>query len=549
MRHLRLCLFAFLFVVSAVPSARAATVAAGEAQSCAISAAGALSCWGGDGNGGYLGTGSTLRDTADPQPVAGMGSGVTHVYSTGSGDGVASTTCAIKSGGAWCWGANGSGQGGNGTTTKELAPRQVSGLGSGVTDISVNTSRACAVHNGAAKCWGASLLGDGTSNGSSVPVIPKFRPQGQHTYPPGGGDTVTPLDSGVTSVAAGWRHVCAIWNGQVVCAGDNTNGQLGYSADDFNYSVTYRYHMRPLSEPLTNPVKLAAGSDMNCALLQNGSVWCWGFNEAGRLGRGSTSTADDDDDPAQVIGLDSGVTDIAANGGHVCAAKGGIAYCWGDGQVGKLGDGPASPHGNDTGTPVQVKNLTGITSLAVSGGHTCAASGGATWCWGGNGHLQLGTDQVETWSGLPVKVVGSTPKPPPAARPAPTPTPTPLPPVARPIARPAPTLAAAIVARPSARLSRTRIATLATIGCPAGATCRASGARTVKLKIRRKTFTATVLGLGVIRAGRTTSLRLRLTKAAARRLGRRSVSVSYRLTTTVNRVARVRTLRVNLTGR
>ena len=538
--HGRMLLSLLVLPASAASSAQAATVAAGEAQSCAISA-GALNCWGADSSGGDLGRGVDLapNDTADPGLVAGMDAGVTDVELTFTGSGSGTTGCAIKAGGAFCWGGNSAGQYGNGTTTSGLAPVAVTGLGSGVTKISVATSRACAIHNGAAKCWGASLLGDGTTADSTTPVIPKYLAHGAHD----GGQAVA-LDGGVTDVGAGWRHICAIWNDQVVCSGDNTNGQLGYSGDDFAYSIPYRYHMRPLSEPfVVKPVKLAVGQDSNCALLENGSVWCWGSNESGRLGIGSLSNADENDDPRQVVGLDSGVTDISINSKHVCVIKSGEVWCWGDGQAGKLGNGSTDAQGGDSGVPVKVANLTGVTSVAAGGGHTCAIAGGERWCWGSNNHLQLGTDAIESFSGVPVKVTGATPPTPPA----PTPPVVVPPPPATP---PVPT-ATITVTRGAARLSRTRIATLATILCPASANvpCRLIAPKTLKIKIKRKTFTVKILVAGSIPRGGRVSLRTQLTAAARRRLGRTTVTIKVPISTVVNGVSRRTTVTARVTGR
>lgn len=539
--------FTLSLLLLLAPAAHAGTVAAGSAQSCAI-LSGKLSCWGSDSTGGALGLGRDLNgDTADPLVPAGMDAGVTDVELMVSGGGSNTSGCAVKSGGAWCWGTNSAGQYGNGTRTSGLSPVQVSGLASGVSDVTLNTSNACAIHNGGAKCWGsghAGRLGYGDTDDRLTPVVPEYRPAGDHTHPAPAGST-TPMTSGVTGVASGWRHTCAIWNSQIVCMGDNTNGQLGYGS--YSYSTPYKYYARPIENPPPGtPVKLVAGSDMNCVLMDNGSLWCWGYDESGRLGDGGGKV--DTHNPTQVVGMSSGVTDVSASSGHVCAVKNGEAWCWGDGQVGKLGNNPPSAHGNDAYAPVKVSNLTGVTAIAVGGGHTCALAGGERWCWGGNSDLQLGTDQVESWSGVPVKVTGSTPKPPAQPKPA-TPAPAaPAPPRPPVVVRPPAPLVATVTVSPRARLAR-RLATLALIACPARATCRLAAPSAVRVRIRRRAYRLPVLGAGVIRAGRAASLRLRFTSAAARRLGRRSVRVSLRITTTVNGVATPRTLSVLVSGR
>ena len=103
----------------------------------------------------------------------------------------ASNTCAIVDGAAKCWGGNFYGQLGNGKSGSGVdssVPVQVSGLTSGVTDISTAGRHSCAVHNGSAKCWGENsygALGNGTTISSAVPV------------------QVSGLTSGVTAISAG----------------------------------------------------------------------------------------------------------------------------------------------------------------------------------------------------------------------------------------------------------------------------------------------------------------------------------------------------------
>jgi alpha-tubulin suppressor-like RCC1 family protein len=486
---------------------RAALVGAGAFQSCGISPSGALACWGTD-SGGALGTGEDQSEASyDPLAVKGLGSGVTDISLAGTN----TTACAIASGGARCWGYNGEGKFGNGTTGGESnTPVQVPGLESGVTKISAAGGHVCAVQNGGAKCWGsgdAGRLGYGAADDSSSPVVPAG------------------FDSGVTDIAAGWRHTCGIKDGAIMCWGDNTNYQLGYG-DTFSYSNPYRYTPKPLtSPPPGTAVAIAAGVDLSCALMDSGAVYCWGSNGGGKLGAGSALAKSAN--PLPVTGLGSGVSAISANAQHACAIKSGTAFCWGDGQYGKLGNGATDAQGNDSNVPVQVSNIGGVTSIAVGANHTCAVASGKYYCWGNNKQRQLGSNRVESFSGVPVEVTGTRPAPPP----------------------PAPPVATITTPDGPSKLSRSGVARLATVSCPAGATCAVAAPGRVPVTIRNRTFRVSVLGAGPIASGGRVKLRVSFGKKARKRLGSRTTTVKVKLTTTVNGVKRAKTIRVKVKGR
>ena len=142
-----------------------------------------------------------------PVQVQGLTSGGTAIATWGG------HTCAIVNGAALCWGYNYYGELGNGTTANSTIPVPVQGLTAGVTAITVGNSHTCAIVNGAALCWGYNSfgqLGNGIqTNNAMTPV------------------QVQGLTSGVTSIAAGETHTCAIVNGRAQCWGNNQFGQLG----------------------------------------------------------------------------------------------------------------------------------------------------------------------------------------------------------------------------------------------------------------------------------------------------------------------------------
>ena len=316
-------------------------ISAGGYQTCALTTAGGVKCWGSNGGG-------TTTVSLTPVDISGLSSGVTAIS---AGD---DHICALTTaGGVKCWGANDSGQLGDGTTTDSLTtPVDVSGLSSGVTAISADRGDTCALTTaGGVKCWGANdsgQLGNGTTNNQATGCNCRRTPV-----------AVTGLSSGITAISAGGGHTCALTTaGGVKCWGANYYGQLGNGT-----ATTTGCACMPTPVAVTGLssgiTAISAGGGHTCALTTAGGVKCWGRDVSGELGNRTRTTSIPT--PVDVTGLSSGVTAISAGALHTCAVttSSGVK-CWGWNQYGQLGSGSTSSTGCQCApTPMGVITLLG----------------------------------------------------------------------------------------------------------------------------------------------------------------------------------------------
>lgn len=187
----------------------------------------------------------------------------------------------------------------------------------------------------------------------------------------------------VASLALGaYDFGCAVLkSGTVSCFGANNVGQLGNGTT--NSSTT------PVAvSGLTNVVRLSAGGYHACALKSDGTLWCWGGNDSGQVGNGSTTNVTS---PVQVM---TGVSYVAAGWLDTCALQSGQVWCWGKNDYGQLGLGyTQSPITSPTSiTPFrQPPPITAVTQIVAGAMHTCALrADGDVFCWGYGGVGQLG---------------------------------------------------------------------------------------------------------------------------------------------------------------
>ena len=373
-------------LVAGLGGARITSIAGGgyvdiiQSHSCAVSAAGALSCWGAN-KFGQVGDGTNGTNRLTPVGVVGLSGAVVTGVACGAGH-----TCALlQNGTVRCWGDNALGQLGDSSVVTRFTPSlPVTGLPEPVAQLALGAFHSCAVlaTSRSVMCWGYN--GDGQLGGGAVSLR-----------------EVTPVpvlgSTAVIALAVGYHHGCIlVASGSVQCWGYNPYGALGDSTTT------------PSSRPgtvltLSGITVIAAGSYHTCAGNATG-VWCFGRGGEGQLGHGPLSSRTL---PVRATGL-SGIIAMAAGIWHSCALlANGNATCWGANSEGQLGDGTAvarptvqsyvtlpwmspspsmSPTPSVTPSPTRSPNWAGVSVVNITAGssHTCALSSvHGLLCWYG----------------------------------------------------------------------------------------------------------------------------------------------------------------------
>ncbi len=358
----------------------AIAIAGGGLHSLAVKNDGTAWAWGNNGT-GQLGDTTTTQRKAPVQVNT-----ITGVTAVSAGN---NHSMALKSDNTvWTWGDNSSGELGDGTTNQAMAPVQAVGV-SGATEISAGNNFSVARTSGdQILTWGSEgpgKLGDGNSDIRPVPI------------------QISGL-SGVTQASAGGFHTLALLSGGTVKAlGDNSVGQLG--------DGTTTNRLTPVSvSGITSITAISAGNTHSLARKNDGTVWAWGDNSSGQLGNNTTTQQLV---PVQVVGVGgtgflTGIAGISASGSNdysLAVDSTGVVYAWGFNGAGQLGDGTTTTRQ----APVAVTGLSGVfTAVAAGNNHSLALrNDGTVWAWGNNFQGQLG-DGTVTNHLVPVQVAGLT---------------------------------------------------------------------------------------------------------------------------------------------
>ncbi len=426
------------------PTRSFSTVATGGSHTCGIIGSD-LYCWGLNSN-GQLGLGDSNPRTV-PTKVTALDDKTVTAVSAGT-----NYTCAIADGKVYCWGEGTSGQLGNGTNNTSYSPERVSGLSGTATAVSAGSSHTCALVDGAAYCWGANShgqLGNDSTNNSNTPVavstsgdmgsqtVSAIAAGGSHTCAVGSDhraycwgydasgqlgseytytyrcwifftcsstdmrDRTTPAavdTSGamgtrsVTAITAGTSHTCAVANGAAYCWGLGASGQLGNSATSSTY-LSRAVTTSTMSDTVT---AVSAGDDSTCAIA-GGAAYCWGVGSSGQLGNGASSNSSSPVAVSEAGAMKAGtVTSIASGMSHSCAVSDDLAYCWGSGDNGRLGNRTTTSYSY----PVLTTNDALCASSSPLGDGTCSLKSGTTYYYRITFTLDGTTKTVGDWVGI-----------------------------------------------------------------------------------------------------------------------------------------------------
>ena len=296
-----------------------------------------------------------------------------------------------------CWGDNEYGQLGDGTTTGSAVPIYVNVAANETpVEVTVGQVTACALmESGNIYCWGSGYYGK-MGNGEpwnddyvNTEMRQVLLPEGQ------GGQTV--------SISGG--HICTILdNGDVYCWGRGNQGQLGYGGTS-NRNIPTKVNL----PGQRSAIAISTGTFMTCAITTDGMGYCWGENDEGQLGNGTTNSRRMT--PAEVL-FPSGYTPVSISAGDdfACALMDNRkVMCWGENNDGRLGQGPLGTDDETTPVWVIMENSETAHFLDIGTKSACMIlDSGETKCWGTNEEGQIGQGDTDIdYYSTPTEVNGS----------------------------------------------------------------------------------------------------------------------------------------------
>ena len=356
--------------VSVYGISNAAQISAGRGHACAVLDNGSITCWG-VGVNGELGNGIVgTKLTPDTVKISGtftqVSAGTNH-------------TCALKNDGTvWCFGSNFYGELGDNSTTKRYTAVQVSNI-TNARQISTGSNFSCALlTDNTTKCWGRNdygQLGDESYTNKLTPVnVIKLI----------GGNN---LDN-VSSISSNSGTSCAVLNSNsAYCWGLGSSGQIGVGTyNNINYAALINYGSVTFN-------LIANGPSFTCGIITDGSVRCWGLESYGE--RGDSATTGNINTPSTIVQNISSVIDLDLGEKHACSIDNSSKiWCWGRNNSGQIGFGSST---SEYTSPVEVIGITNAVEVDLGDEFSCARLSDKTVkCWGNltNGRLGYGVGPV-----------------------------------------------------------------------------------------------------------------------------------------------------------
>lgn len=302
--------------------------------------------------------------------------------------------CGVSQGTVYCWGTSSNGALGRGTESPIATPKPVTGgqLGTkAVAAVTAGNDFTCArAVDGTAYCWGQGGSGQLGNGGQQSQNTPR---------------QVSNLNA-VTTISAGDAHACAVSGGSAYCWGSGANGRLGNGAVSGSQASPALVTTSGSALAGRIVAGITAGGAHSCAVA-DGMAFCWGRNDYGQVGDNSTTNPRATAVAVATNGVLMGrsVTRISAGANHTCAIADAKAFCWGLGDLGRLGNSAATT----SQVPVAVTTTTmsgKLTEISSGSTHTCAIASGNAFCWGAGASYGLGNNNTGNQT-APVATGGS----------------------------------------------------------------------------------------------------------------------------------------------